>query len=109
MIILDTDVFSLAELEDSPEYRRVHARIAQLDPPEEVVTTVITCEEQARGRLARIAAARTDAQLVSAYANYRQHVLNYQSIPIIEFNAAASRVMESLRGARIRAHGLPGG
>lgn len=64
MIILDTNVFTLMELPDSPEYIRLRARIAQLDPPESVVTTVVTYEEQSRGRLASVAGARTDRRLV---------------------------------------------
>jgi predicted nucleic acid-binding protein len=63
MILLDTDIFSLVELPDSPEYVRLRARIAQLDPPQPVATTVITYEEQSRGRLATVNAARTALQL----------------------------------------------
>lgn len=90
MIILDTDVFSLLELPDSPQYLRLRARIAQLDPPQPVATTVITYEEQSRGRLACVSAARSPQQLAAAYAHLRQHVLNYRQIPIIPFDAAAA-------------------
>ena len=30
MIILDTDVFTLCELPDSPEYLRLHSRVLEL-------------------------------------------------------------------------------
>jgi tRNA(fMet)-specific endonuclease VapC len=82
MILLDTDIFTFLELPDSPEYMRLRARIAQLDPAEPVATTVVTYEEQSRGRLATVNAARTPQQLVHAYAHLRQHILNYSRIPL---------------------------
>jgi tRNA(fMet)-specific endonuclease VapC len=102
MIVLDTDVFSLIELPDSPEYRRLRARIAQIDPPQPVVTTVVTYEEQSRGRLATVNAARTDRQLVQAYAHLRQHAENYSRIPIVGFDDAAAATAATLRKAKLR-------
>jgi tRNA(fMet)-specific endonuclease VapC len=102
MIILDTDVFSLMELPDSPEYIRLRARIAQLDPPEPATTTVITYEEQSRGRLASVNAARGPRQLVQAYAHLRQHVLNYRKIPITQFDDAAEDVAAQLQKSKLR-------
>ena len=42
VIILDTDVLSLVQRDDSPEGLRVRARIAQLGPEELVATTIVT-------------------------------------------------------------------
>jgi len=102
MILLDTDVFSLMELPDSPEYLRLRVRIAQLDPPELAATTVITYEEQSRGRLASVNAARSPHQLVVSYAHLRQHVLNYRKIPIIEFDDAAAETAAKLQRSKLR-------
>ena len=102
MILLDTDIFSLLELPDSPEYLRLRARIAQLDPPETVATTVVTYEEQSRGRLANVNSARTPRQLVHAYAHLRQHVLNYSRIPLIGFDDAAAQAAASLQKSKLR-------
>ncbi len=102
MIILDTDVFSLMELPDSPEYLRLRARIAQLDPPQPVVTSVITYEEQSRGRLASVNAARSPQQLAQAYSHLRQHVLNYRKIPIAEFDSAAAAIAAHLQKSKLR-------
>jgi tRNA(fMet)-specific endonuclease VapC len=102
MIILDTDVFSLMELPDSPEYIRLRARIAQLDPPQPVTTTVITYEEQSRGRLACVNAARSPQQLAQAYSHLRQHVLNYRRIPIADFDDAAAAAAAQLQKSKLR-------
>jgi hypothetical protein len=37
--ILDTDLFTLAERHDSPEYLRLRARAAQLPPEDRIVIT----------------------------------------------------------------------
>jgi tRNA(fMet)-specific endonuclease VapC len=102
MIILDTDVFSFVELPDSPEYIRLRARIAQLDPPETVGTTIITYEEQSRGRLASVNGARTSRQLIDAYANLRQHIINYRKVLVIDFDDPAAASFEILRKLKPR-------
>lgn len=102
MIILDTDVFSFVELPDSPEYIRLRARIAQLDPPEPIGTSIITYEEQSRGRLASVNSARTSRQLVDAYANLRQHIVNYRKVLLVNFDDAASAVFDRLRKQKLR-------
>ncbi len=102
MIILDTDEFSLLELPDSLEYKRLRARIAQLDPPQPVATTVITYEEQSRGRLATVNSARTDRELAEAYAHLRQHILNYRKTPIADFDMAAAAIATALRKSKLR-------
>ena len=102
MILPDTDIFSFLELPDSPEYVRPHSRIAQLDPPETIVTTVVNYEEQSRGRLATVGAARTARQLVHAYTHLRQHALNYRTIPIIGFDEAASLTAAMLQKSKLR-------
>ncbi len=102
VILLDTDIFSLLELPDSPQYARLRARIAQLDPPQPVATTIVTYEEQSRGRLAMVNAARTTRQLVQAYAHLRQHLLNYNRIPIIDFDDAAGSTASTLVKSKLR-------
>jgi tRNA(fMet)-specific endonuclease VapC len=102
MIILDTDVFSLMELPDSPAYLRLRARIAQLDPPQQVVTTVITYEEQSRGRLATVNAARSAKALAQSYAHLRQHILNYRKIPILDLDEIAAETAARLQKMKLR-------
>jgi len=89
MIILDTDVFSLFELEESPENVRVRSRIAQLDPPPIVATTVVTYEEQSRGRLAALTKSRKSDDVLAAYLHLRQHIANYRKVRMLDFDAGA--------------------
>jgi tRNA(fMet)-specific endonuclease VapC len=87
---------------NASEFVRLRVRIAQLDPPQSVTTTVITYEEQSRGRLASVNAARTAQELVAAYANLRQHLNNYSSIRIIAFDDTAATTAEMLRSSKLR-------
>src|SRR2546428_1493487 len=50
MILLDTDHLSLLQVRDAPAAFALHTRLEA--SPDAVVTTVITLEEQMRGRLA---------------------------------------------------------
>lgn len=61
MYILDTDHFSLVEWGSGTIGQRLHERIRAL-PEDEVVTTIITDEEQTRGWMAQAARARTTEQ-----------------------------------------------
>jgi tRNA(fMet)-specific endonuclease VapC len=58
MFILDTDHFTLLEWGSASAGQRLHERIRAL-PEGDVVTTIITFEEQTRGWLAFQAQART--------------------------------------------------
>ena len=62
MFILDTDHISLFQRRDPQVTARVLATSAR-----ELATTVITMEEQLRGRLDRVRRARSDAEVVRAY------------------------------------------
>ena len=62
MFILDTDHISLFQRRHPQVTARVLATSAL-----ELATTVITVEEQLRGRLDRVRRARSDAEVVRAY------------------------------------------
>lgn len=102
MIIFDTDVFSLLELPDSPEFLRIRNRLMQTQPAEPAATTVITYEEQSRGRLAMVASARTPRNLALAYSHLHRHILNYRRVRILDFDDAASEIAGSLQRMKLR-------
>jgi tRNA(fMet)-specific endonuclease VapC len=66
MVVLDTDHMSLLEWSGAQGTAILRARLATL-PPAEVVTTIISYEEQVRGWMAYIARLRTVTQQVDAY------------------------------------------
>ena len=101
MVVLDTDHLSLLEWGSGAEGQRLLARLRTL-APEEVVTTIITFEEQMRGWMAYLARARTLTQQVEAYRRLKRHLDNYRTIPVLEFDAQAAAEFQRLRRLRIR-------
>lgn len=91
--ILDTDHFSLFQRGHPLVRERVNAMNS-----EEIAVTVITLEEQIRGRLNIIKQASSSERLVSAYRWLREILEDFNSINLLDFNQAAhTRYVELLR------------
>lgn len=101
MVILDTDVLTLLGRTPVGGTSRLRSRLAAL-PEGQIVTTVISYEEQTRGWLARIAKARTVAEQVEAYRELLGHLESYRRITVIGFDGAAATHYQMLRKERIR-------
>ena len=99
--ILDTDLYSLSVLPDSPEYLLIHAKALELSAGDRLVTTIITYEEQTRGWLGYAAKSRDLGHQVKAYARLKRHLLNYLSFEVMDFGEGAARAFERLRGLRV--------
>jgi tRNA(fMet)-specific endonuclease VapC len=101
MIVLDTDHMSVLERSDQPGSVPLRTRLAHM-PPTEVVTTIISYEEQMRGWMAYLARTRSVVHQVEAYRRLLQHLDNYRRIPVLTFDEAAAVVFQQLRRARLR-------
>jgi len=97
MFILDTDHISLFQRSDP----HVSARVLET-PPQELATTVITVEEQLRGRLDLIRRARSDEAVVRAYRNLLATSLYFRRITVIGFDEQAQSIFRRFRGQGIR-------
>ena len=76
-------------------------RLADVSP-EDVVTTIISYEEQMRGWMAYLARAKSLDQEVEAYHRLRRHLDNYRQVPLLDFDQDCSSEFQSFRRARIR-------
>ena len=97
MFILDTDHIFL--------FQRNHPHVSAhilATPPLELVTTVVTVEEQLRGRLERVRRARSDVEVVRAYQNLLGTVLYFRTIQIMGFDQHAQVIFRDLRAQRVR-------
>jgi tRNA(fMet)-specific endonuclease VapC len=97
MYIFDTDHLSLIQ-RNGQEGKRILAKLAEIEDPE-VAVTVITYEEQIRGRLAFLAKAKTLDEQIFAYQGLQQLAINYQAIVIIPFSRASALEHQRLRKA----------
>ena len=105
MILLDTDIISLVQMEDSPDGLRVRARIAQLPHSEMVATTVITYEEQIHGWFGAISRARQPfnrTREIQVYARLVKHVEDYRKMKVVAYDDASANQFDRLRSLRIR-------
>ena len=97
MYILDTDHISLFQRDNPGVVSNVLKK-----PQSMLATTVITAEEQLRGRLAMIRKARTDERIVKAYDNLLATVLYFRTITVIGFDSKSQRIFRKLREQKIR-------
>ncbi len=81
--------------------KRLRDRIRAI-PQDEVVTTIISFEEQTRGWLAFQARARTLEQQVNAYRKLKNHLDVYSSLIVLEFDAQSAAEFQRLKQAQIR-------
>ena len=94
--VLDTDVFTICELPDSPAYHRLHARVLDLNDDDRIATTIVTYEEQTRGWLAYMAKSRDVRHQVKAYDRLKKHLLTYVGFDVLDFDATAADVFADL-------------
>jgi tRNA(fMet)-specific endonuclease VapC len=100
MIILDTD--HVSELQrNSMLSARLLGRIDD-SKDREVATTIITLEEQLRGRLAGIRHRKTAPDEVSAYAELARLINFYAAWTILPFDQTSAFQFEALKKQKIR-------
>ena len=97
MYILDTDHISLIQ-RNGQEGKQILTRLAFVEELE-VAVTVITYEEQVRGRLSVISRAKTLDEQVLAYRGLQRLAVDYQSIVIVPFGRIAVLEHQRLRKA----------
>lgn len=97
MYILDTDHLSLIQ-RNGEEGKRILEKLAAIKNVE-VAVTVITYEEQIRGRLSFLSRAKTLERQVLAYQGLQQSATDYCSIPILPFDRTAALEHQRLRKA----------
>ena len=93
--ILDTDHVSLHQY----GHRQVTARV-EACASDELAITIITVEEQMRGRLAQIG--RSGVDLTVAYDQLRATAGYFCDLPTLPFDAEAQHQFQQLRERRIR-------
>jgi tRNA(fMet)-specific endonuclease VapC len=101
MIILDTDHISLLQHPDSAEGQRLVQRLAE-SPDRDIVTTVITVEEQMRGWLQVIARYRDLQQQAAYYDKLLDFVRFFNRWKILPLSEEAILMFRELQQIRVR-------
>ena len=95
MYIFDTDHLSLIQ-RNGQEGELILAKLAAIKEVE-VAVTIVTYEEQLRGRLSFLSRAKTVDEQVLAYRGLQQLTTDYSSIPILPFDRTAALEHQRLR------------
>jgi tRNA(fMet)-specific endonuclease VapC len=97
MYILDADHLSLIQ-RNGLEGKQILTRLAAVETTE-VAVTVVTYEEQVRGRLNVLSRAKTIDEQVLSYQGLQQLVKDYRAIVIVPFSHTAALEDQRLRKA----------
>jgi tRNA(fMet)-specific endonuclease VapC len=100
MVLLDTDHISLIA-RGGAEGQRIRKRLSVL-PPTEVAVSIASYEEQMRGWLAEIAAARTVDRQEPKYHELGRMLKYYCTTPILPFEGNAISMFQNLWIQRLR-------
>jgi tRNA(fMet)-specific endonuclease VapC len=95
--ILDTDCLTLFQTGD----RYVKAHVLGM-PSAQLATTIVSTEEQLRGRLSVVRRAETQRKLSGAYSALHESILFFQRIQVLDFSPQAEEVYWSLKAQKIR-------
>jgi len=94
---------SLLERADSREAHQIRNRLGHLLPSSgEVVTTIVTFEEEVRGWMARLARSNSLSWQVENYQRLNRLLDNYRNIIVLEFDEKAALQFQTLFKTRIR-------
>ncbi|BAZ80236.1 type II toxin-antitoxin system VapC family toxin [Sphaerospermopsis kisseleviana CS-549] len=95
--ILDTDHVSLFQRRNSFIVQRVNSVNF-----EEIAITIITAEEQLRGRFNVIRNTSSSDKLILAYANFQANLEFFKTINVLEFSENAGNIYSELIKQKIR-------
>jgi tRNA(fMet)-specific endonuclease VapC len=95
--VLDTDHVSLFQR----QHRQVTARVLA-HPSAHLAVTIITVEEQLRGRLGKIRRASSGLARIEGYARLHEALDFFMTVRILDFDEMANSLYEALRQQRIR-------
>ena len=97
LFVLDTDHLSLYQRGTEPLLSKLLSR-----SPDELAITIITVEEQLRGRLAHVRKATTVFQLTERYYWLGEAVSHLSRLSMLYFDSTAAKVYEGLLSQKLR-------
>ena len=97
VFVLDTDHLSLYQRGTEPVLSKLLSHA-----PDKLAITIVTVEEQLRGRLAHIRKANTLRQLTERYRWLGETVAHLSRLPMLYFDSTAAAVYEGLLLQKLR-------
>jgi tRNA(fMet)-specific endonuclease VapC len=101
LLVLEADHLSLLMWKGSSQSLHLQKRLDD-SGDQEVVTTIISYEEQSRGWLALSSRSTSPRQLVEYYGKLNRHLAGFRSLEVLDFDLAAAVGFGELKKARLR-------
>ncbi len=101
MVILDTDHLSLLEHSGSLDRHRLLRKLSAV-AGQGIATTIVSFEEQIRGRLAYLASTRANASTDRGISSLEAATRQLCSIIVIDFDGRAATEFQRLKLQRLR-------
>jgi tRNA(fMet)-specific endonuclease VapC len=102
MIILDTDAITFLERRENTISAKLRNRLTALSADHQIVTTVVTYEEQTRGWIEMFAKAHNPATVINAYSDLLLHLNTFKQIDVVPYGPQADARFQELRKQKIR-------
>ncbi len=100
MLVLDTNILTHLQNGSGPIFDRISERLAGTAEP--VFASVVSLEEQLRGRLSVCHRAGTAEQYIEAARFLRQTFEFYRGMAILDFDTRAAERFKLLKAAKVR-------
>jgi tRNA(fMet)-specific endonuclease VapC len=100
MIVLDTDCLTFLHYEDAHIAQDIHAYLKQQG--EALTTTVVSFEEQMRGWMSYLKAAKTLSDQVAAYGFLVRHLQLFCGVHVLPFDSGAAARFHEFRKQKLR-------
>lgn len=99
LFVLDTDHLSIYQRGVEPLTSKLF-KVAH--PPDNLALTIITVDEQLRGRLAQVRNAATSARLAQAYYWLHETFDQLSRFPVLDFDDSAANIYDDLLARKLR-------
>jgi tRNA(fMet)-specific endonuclease VapC len=101
LYVVDTDIFTLIQRRAGSLLPRLLRRVS-LEKPENICTTIITFQEQAKGALASANRIQSATRLLDAYDLMQNLRDAFCRLKVLPFDASAKKQLDELVRRRIR-------
>jgi tRNA(fMet)-specific endonuclease VapC len=101
ILILDSDHLTILQRETEPIYSRPIFRLQSFND-ENVCTTIVNYEEQARGWLSFIANSKQSHQEIVAYKRLHRLLTFYSDLMVLDYDEAAAEQFTKLRQLKLK-------
>jgi tRNA(fMet)-specific endonuclease VapC len=101
MVILDTDHVSILDREQGTLAQILKNRLDQFEKSQ-VVTTIISYEEQTRGWLSLLAQSKKMKEQIQTYGRLNRQLRHFCGYPILDFDERAATEFQRLKKANPR-------